>query len=184
MNNPDHHDPDYPDSEKHPARAANPDLDWLAERFVLGELPLAEEEAVVASLSDDDDLAAAVARASLLVTAVRAAALTSPVTSLEPAPRSKSRSKYGRWLAVPAVAAAAAWIIWLSPAMQPRISPALPGSPEVVELWRESAEPAWATEESPAEDELHTEPDTAPDWMLAAVSLDAAGVGEPEVLEN
>lgn len=178
MNDPDHHT----------ARAANPGLDWLAERFVLGELSPAEEEAVVASLSDDDDLAAAVARASLLVTAVRAAALASPVVSPELAPRSKSRSKsrskYGRWLAVPAVAAAAAWIIWLSPAVQPRMSPALPGSPEVVELWRESAEPAWATEESPADDELHTEPDTAPDWMLAAVSLDAASAGEPEVLEN
>ena len=175
MNNPDHHD-----SKNHTARAANPDLDWLAERFVLGELPLAEEEAVVASLSDDDDLAAAVARASLLVTAVRAAALTSPVASPEPAPR----PTYGRWLAVPAVAAAAAWIIWISPAMRPGTPPALPGSPEVAELWRESAEPAWATEESPADDELHNEPDTAPDWMLAAVSLDAAGVGEPEVLEN
>ncbi|MEX0687514.1 MAG: hypothetical protein WD072_02450 [Pirellulales bacterium] len=175
MNNPDHHD-----SKNHTARAANPDLDWLAERFVLGELPLAEEEAVVASLSDDDDLAAAVARASKLVTAVRAAALTSPVASLEPAPRSTS----GRWLAVPAVAAAAAWIIWLSPALRPGTPPALPGSREVVELWRESAEPAWATEESPADNELHTDPDTAPDWMLAAVSLDAAGVGEPEVLEN
>jgi len=179
MNNPDHHD-----SQHHTARAANPDLDWLAERFVLGELPLAEEEAVVASLSDDDDLAAAVARASLLVTAVRAVALRPPVASPEPAPRSKSRSMSGRWLAVPAVAAAAAWFIWLSPAMRPGTPPALPGSREVVELWRESAEPAWAAEESPADDEPHTESDTAPDWMLAAVSLDAAGVGEPEVLEN
>ena len=118
------------------------------------------------------------------LTAVRAVALRSPVVSPEPAPRSKSRSKYGRWLAVSAVAAAAAWIIWLSPAMRPGTPPALPGSPEVAELWRESAEPGWAAAESPADDEPHTEPDTAPDWMLAAVSLDAAGVGEPEVLEN
>jgi hypothetical protein len=167
------------------------DLDWLAEQFVLGELPPLEEEAVASRLSDDDALAAAVARASRLVAAVRAAALVRPSAAVEPALRPRQGRLPGRWLLVAAgaTAAAVAWLVWPTPPPRLPGPAALPGSTEVVEFWQETPELAWAhdqvdqLEDSLVDDEAAAEPDTVPGWMLAAVSLDGAD-GEFEVLEN
>jgi anti-sigma factor RsiW len=161
------------------------DLDWLAERFVLAELPAAEEEAVASRLPDDDALAAAVARAGRLVTLVRAATLESPPADTRPAPRLQLDGKQARWLflAASAVAAAMAWVTWVAPPPRPERPSALPGSAAVVAIWRNDDAPVTFDGELSGYDAIVAEPDTVTDWMLAAITLDATD-GESEVLEN
>lgn len=161
------------------------DLDWLAERFVLGELPPLEEEAVASRLSDDDALAAAVARASRLVTVVQAAIVAAGQSAAEPA----SRQRYGRlpsrWLAVAAgaTAAAVAWLAWQTQPTRPVGPPTGAGLATLVAVWRAAEDTTGSESESSVDDGGSDEADTVPDWMLAAVSLDAAD-GDLEVWEN
>jgi hypothetical protein len=154
------------------------DLDWLADRFVLGELSAEDEQAVVDRLADDDPLAAAIARSSRLI-----AALHAPHSvSLQPAQPAASRTRLV--LAVVSVAAAVALVAcW--PAVAPRSGPAIAdgGPREVVRLWRQVDETAWPEEEPLAEDEP-VDGDAVPDWMIAAVGLDATSAREPGVQEN
>jgi ferric-dicitrate binding protein FerR (iron transport regulator) len=154
------------------------DLDWLADRFVLGELPAEDERAVVDRLADDEALAAAVARSSRLVAALRA----TPAASVQPAKPAASRSRIAVMAA--AVAAAVALVAcWPAPA--PRFGPANVGDGprEVVRLWRQADEASWPEEEPLAEDEP-VDGDAVPDWMLAAVGLDTMSSLRPRVQEN
>jgi len=159
------------------------DLDWLAERFVLGELQPLEEEAVASRLADDDALAAAVVRASRLVTVVRAALVASPAA--EPAPRSRPGRLPSRWLVVAAGAtvAAVAWLTWQTQPPRPVGPPTWASSATLVEVWRAADDTTGSDSESSVDDGGPDESDTVPDWMLAAVSLDAAD-GDLEVWEN
>jgi anti-sigma factor RsiW len=159
------------------------DLDWLAERFVLGELPPLEEEAVASRLADDDALAAAVARASRLVTVVRAALVASPAA--QPAPRPRHGRLPSRWLVVAAGATAAvvAWLAWLTQSPRPVGPPTGASSATLVELWRAADNTTASDSESSVDEGGQDEADTVPEWMLAAVSLDAAD-GDFEVREN
>ena len=136
------------------------DLDWLADQFVLGSLSAEDEQAVVDRLADDDALAAAVARSSRLVAALQA----SRVVAVQPA----------------SLALVACW-----PVLAPRSGPpATPDAPrEVVRLWRQADETTWPEEDPLAEDEP-VDGDAVPDWMLAAVGLDATSSLEPRVQEN
>jgi hypothetical protein len=154
------------------------DLDWLADRFVLGELAADDEQAVVDRLADDDPLAAAVARSSRLLTALLAAgppAATPPavarcsVVEKPPWPR-----RHAAWLATGLAAglAFAAWFVASWPAFGPQPR-------EVVRIWRQAEQSEWPVGD--AGDEATVEVDVVPDWMLAAVALDA---GESEILEN
>lgn len=154
------------------------DLDWLADRFVLGELPAEDERAVVDRLADDDALAAAVARSSRLVAALRA----TPAASAQAAKPAASRAR----IAVAAVAVAATVaLVACWPALAPRSGPAIvdDGPREVVRLWRQADEAAWPEEEPLAEDEL-VDGDAVPEWMLAAVGLDTTSSGKPRIQEN
>ena len=154
------------------------DLDWLADRFVLGELSAHEEHAVVDRLAADDSLAAAVARSSLVIAALRA----TPHGSVKPATLAAPRIRIA--VAVAAVAAAVALVAcW--PLLAPRFGPVVTdsGPREVVRLWRQADETVWAEEEPLLEDEP-ADGDAVPDWMLAAVGLDATSALEPRVQEN
>jgi len=150
------------------------ELAWLADRFVLGELAPAEEQAVADRLPHDDALAAAVARSSRLVVALRAAAVV----------RRSGPQRAGRFgIAMAAVAAGVALVAcW--PMLASRFGPlgAGGGPREVVRLWRQADDGAWIEEETSADDEA-ADGDTVPDWMLAAVGLDGPPL-EPDVQEN
>jgi anti-sigma factor RsiW len=159
--------------DDHPA-----ELDWLADRFVLGELSAEDEQAVVDRLAADDALAAAVARSSRLVAALHSTR-ASPVRPVTPI---ASRARLA--LAAAAVAAAVALVAcW--PALAPRSGPPIAndGPREVVRLWRQADEPTLSEEEAVAEDEP-VEGDAVPEWMLAAVGLDSTSSIEPRVQEN
>jgi len=158
------------------------DLDWLAERFVLGELPPLEEEAVASRLSDDDALAAAVARASRLVATVRATLVASPAS---PPPRPRHGRLPSRWLLVAAgaTAAAVAWLAWQTQPPRPIGTPTGASSATLVAVWRAADDTTGSDSGSSVDDGGPEEADTVPDWMLAAVSLDAAD-GDLEVREN
>ena len=157
------------------------DLDWLADRFVLGELSAEDEQAVVDRLTDDAPLAAAIARSSRLIAALHAPHSVSPQPA-QPAQPAASRTRLV--LTVVSVAAAVALVAcW--PAVAPRSGPAIAdgGPREVVRLWRQVDESAWSEEEPLAEDEP-VDGDAVPGWMLAAVGLDATSAREPGVQEN
>jgi len=154
------------------------DLDWLADQFVLGSLSAEDEQAVVDRLADDDALAAAVARSSRLVAALQA----SRVVAVQPARPTVSRARIV--VAAMAIAATLALVAcW--PVLTPRSGPpATPDGPrEVVRLWRQADETTWPEEDPLAEDEP-VDGDAVPDWMLAAVGLDATSSLEPRVQEN
>jgi hypothetical protein len=69
--------------------------------------------------------------------------------------------------------------------LTPRSGPAVAdgGPREVVRLWRQADETAWPEEDPLAEDEP-VDGDAVPDWMLAAVGLDATSALESRVQEN
>jgi anti-sigma factor RsiW len=159
--------------DDHPAN-----LDWLADRFVLGELSAEDEQAVVERLADDDALAAAVARSSRLIAALH----STRGAPVRPAMPIASRVRLA--LAAAAVAAAVALVAcW--PALAPRSGPpvASEGPREVVRLWRQADETELPEDEPVADDEP-VDGDAVPDWMLAAVGLDSTSSLEPRVQEN
>ena len=153
------------------------ELDWLADRFVLGELSAADEQAILDRLAADDELAAAIARSSRMLAALRA----TPVAPVRP-----TAARSGRRLAL-AVSigglAAALALVACWPAIAPRRGMPDGGPREVVRLWRQADEAVWTQEEPLAEDET-VDVDAVPDWMLAAVGLDAAPALDPGVQEN
>jgi hypothetical protein len=183
-------DPEMNDPGSHQIGGNETDLEWLAERFVLGDLPLTVEEAMISRLSDDDALALAVARASRLVVAVRTDVrtdrLAARATGSQPRPRPHRVSWQAHWplVAAATLTMAVALVAWVTPSPRPGGSPAHPGSTTVAEVWRKSAEPPWAVEDPTSDDEAGIEPDAVPGWLLAALSLDMTPAGDPEVLEN
>lgn len=158
-----------------PPGAAVDDVAWLADRFVLGELSPADEEAVVDRLAHDDALAAAVARSSRVVATLRADSPVSRVRQVRP-----GRPRFA--LAAVAVAAIVA-CIWLG-IPGPGLLDGEPGPQDVVRLWRQSDDTEW-TDQDPGDDEEAVDGDAVPEWMLAAVGLDAATtLDAPVVQEN
>ena len=153
------------------------ELDWLADRFVLGELSAADEQVILDRLAADDELAAAIARSSRMLAALRA----TPAASVRP-----TAARSGRRLAL-AVSigglAAALALVACWPVLAPRRGMPDGGPREVVRLWRQADEAVWSAEEPLAEDET-VDVDAVPDWMLAAVGLDAAPALDPGVQEN
>lgn len=153
------------------------ELDWLADRFVLGELSAADEQAILDRLAADDELAAAIARSSRML----AALLVTPAASVRPTV-ARSGRRLALAISICGLAAALALVAcW--PAIAPRRGMPDGGPREVVRLWRQADEAVWTVEEPPAEDET-VDVDAVPDWMLAAVGLDAAPALDPGVQEN
>lgn len=153
------------------------ELDWLADRFVLGELSAADEQAILDRLAADDELAAAIARSSRMLAALRA----TPAASVRPT-AARSGRRLALAISIGGLAAALALVAcW--PAIAPRRGMPDGGPREVVRLWRQADEAVWTQEEPLAEDET-VDVDAVPDWMLAAVGLDAAPALDPGVQEN
>ena len=153
------------------------DLDWLADRFVLGELSAEDEHAVVDRLAADVALAAAVGRSSRVIAALRRA----PPAAVQPTKPASSRLRIT--VAAAAVATALALVAcwpWLAFRSGPAVADG--GLREVVRLWRQADESEWPEDESLAEDGP-VDGDAVPDWMLAAVGLDGTSL-EPQVQEN
>lgn len=174
------------------------DRDWLAFRYIAGELTGEDAAAFEAELATSQVAREAVARAVELTQAI-AIAESHDVELVESATRMARRKAwvYGiGWIGAGAAAASVAGVVWWNiqgPAM---------GTSELAEKWTQ----ARAVEQSPvAIDEsaesgavLDAEPDVAPSWMTAGViSLsggkvedDGDGDGRPddswddEVMEN
>lgn len=148
-----------------------PDLAWLADRFVLGDLDASEEEVVLARLDTDERLAEAVARSSRLVVALE-------TTARPPVRRQRTWPRAAAALAaIAATVGIAAWFVL------PDRGTTLPAPQDVIAVWRQAADADWTDADADAEDEP-SEADAVPDWLLAAVALDAGPRADPETQEN
>lgn len=163
------------------------ELSWSAFRYVAGEMSSLEEAAFEARMLDDVDACEAVARMALVCEAANAS-FERPQVALSALPI-KHRSP--RWAAV-ATLAAVAWMVGIGVwfANGSRAERRL--NAEIVGMWSSTAAPAIVDEgnalavediEVPQVDVASTHGDlVVPDWMLAAVRLEADG--DDEVLEN
>jgi ferric-dicitrate binding protein FerR (iron transport regulator) len=174
------------------------DRDWLAFRYIAGELSATEGAAFEAELESSQAAREAVARAVELSQVVTLAE-SQEVELVESASRNVGRRKslvYGLgWFGAGAVAASVAGFVWWN-SQAPKS-----GTSELAEIWTQSRaiEPSVpdvsTIEHSPVLDSA--EPATAPSWMMAGVISqgggkvdDVDGDGKPdetwddEVLEN
>lgn len=172
------------------------ELNWLATRYVLGELSVAEHAAFESRLADDVAACEAVASASRLVLAGQRAMSSGTVpastSSLEPAGRGRptpaalTRSVRGAWSVV-AVASAAIAVACLFLVRSPREENSVvvdaskvvsPSPAELVSLWRSGTDSVVVEPEEieiePGDDDM-----AVPGWMLAAVSLEVRGSLDP-----
>lgn len=157
------------------------DLNWLAQQYVLGELGAEAVEAFEARLADDEETGAALARAVQLVAALR----TGRAVRVE---RSTSRRGWRRLAYGLAATAAAGAVVWLAPrtaieSPKEMAAVAPQRALELVSRWRDarpesvSGSDRWNEEEQDAGDDV-------PNWLMAAVSLEAGGATEDPVQEN
>lgn len=152
--------------------AATDAADWLAVRYVLGELPATEAASYVARLAEDQSAREAVARAATLVETL--AVVPQPVAT------PSRRLPRGRIAAVAATLAAAVLVgLALRPggdesARPPRIAADEVDPARLIVLWSDAAD---APNANPVSDEYgDADPDAAlvpPDWLLAAVEQEA-----------
>ena len=171
------------------------DREWLAFRYIAGELSGEETAAFETELEVSQVAREAVARAVELSQAV-AIAESQQVELVEVASRSTSRKSwiYGiGWIGAGAVAASVAGVVWWN--MQGPLS----GTPELAKTWADvrAVEPVSPVLEELVEPGPVLDADAAPSWMTAGViSLsggkveDDDGDGKPdgswddEVMEN
>jgi len=149
------------------AEAATDAADWLAVRYVLGELPATESAAFESRLTEDQSARETLARAAQLVETL---ALVPHPVAIPP-----RRLPLGRIAAVAATLAAAV-LVGLAlrhggdEAQPPRIAADEVDPARLIVLWSDAAD---APNGNPAADEYgDSDPDAAlvpPDWLLAAV---------------
>lgn len=158
------------------------DPEWLAQRYVLGELDDADAAAFEERLATDETAAAALAAAVRLLGAVEATRPAAPVLPTAPAPlprglpaapaaENRGGLIAGRGAAIGAIVTATALsaLLFLDPAAlrRPAADPAAPRT----EASREIALAADVDADEPPES------DDVPEWLLAAVALEADGAG-------
>jgi len=153
-------------------------LKWLAHQYVLGELDAHAQEVFEARLAVDEEAAAAMASAVQVLAVIKASSLTSI-----DAP-SRNESAVAGWrLAVGIFAMAAALsAVWLIPSSRDRAN----GFSEVADLvamWSETSPEALSVIEADRDDESSGS-DEVPDWLLAAVTIEAGETVREKVLEN
>lgn len=155
------------------------DVTWLAQRYVLGELDAAAHEAFEARLADDEEAAAAMASAVQLL----ATLTTSSPTAGIAAASTKDAALAGWGLAVGILATAAALsAVWLIPGGQ-HVLYVPDEAADLVAMWADTSPDAPAVVEADGDDEPHGS-DEVPDWLLAAVTLEAGKAMVDQVLEN
>lgn len=155
------------------------DVKWLAQRYALGELDAAAHEAFEARLADDQEAAAAVASAVQLL-----AVLTTSTPAAGVAAASRNDAARAGWgLAVGILATAAALsAVWLIPGSRHVLN--MPDdAADLVAMWADTSPDAPAGTDADGDDEPHGS-DEVPDWLLAAVTLEAGGSKVDQVLEN
>jgi len=181
------------------------DLDWLAEQYVLGELPAADAARFEAALANDPAACDAVVAASRLVLSLQAVGWAVPTTTTVTTPAKElvgtahpttvRRSKrIGHQLvAITAVAACClvlmlAWSPVRPPTADLQVRAEIIQARELVDHWRGGrsfAGPLIASEE---DDDAADLGDAAPSWMLAAVSIEKQKpvhpTDEDDVLED
>jgi len=163
------------------------DPHWLAERYLLGELDDAAAAAFEERLADDEAAAAALASTVRLLAAVEAArpavaaaALSAATGTLPAAPgrpvvrpaaeRAATIAGRGAAIGVIATATALSALLFLNPAAVRGPAAARSDAPREVALSADGE-----AEEPPESDDV-------PEWLLAAVALEADGDGR--VREN
>lgn len=172
---------------------ANAELDWLAFRYIAGELSPVEGQAFEARLESDLAACEAVARAVQFAETMTLGVGSASKVVASPAVVARSGLAAGRnwstarrW-ALTAVSGAAALVVVgvLSLRTEPRTEVA---EPSVVEIWADSwhtdAEPEPVAAEIGHADLADTDDLVAPGWLMAAVHGDSATVSEtddPEV---
>lgn len=140
------------------------DLTWLAQRYVLGEMDLAEAAAFEESLADDE-AAAAVVAAVRVVGAVKGAGHTSPVM-----PCGSAGESSRRWTTVAAAMAACGALVLVPfvafrDAARPALDPA-----QLVGRWN-GLTLASSIETGPYGDLEPLAEERLPRWLLAAVTI-------------
>jgi anti-sigma-K factor RskA len=152
-------------------------LDWLAARYVLGELDVAEAASFEERLADDESAAGAVVAAVRLVEAVVAAKPTSAVDGVLLCGDVHVKRNRGAWR-WPALAVVASVAIAALPLIAMRRPVSVSEPADIV--WRWQGVPMQhvvgsgmqASLESPAADRL-------PPWLVAAVAIAAEGASQP-----
>lgn len=158
------------------------DLEWLAHRYVLGELDPGATEAFEARLATDEDAAIAMASAVRVLAALGASRPAASCAAVMPAMRSSPIP--GWWWAAGALATAVALsAIWLVPTARD-----VGGLPEeeaanLVAAWSATNPDTASPVEVDREDEENAD-DALPEWLLVAVSLEERKTGDTQVIEN
>lgn len=155
------------------------ELNWLAQQYVLGELDAEAAGAFEARLADDEAAGVALAQAVQLVAVLQTVQ-----------PERTERSTRIDWrrlslgLAATAAAGAAVWLLpQISTTTQEEVSAAPLQAAELVSRWREAplegapGSDRWTDEELDGGDDV-------PNWLLAAVSLEAGRAADNSVQEN
>ena len=157
------------------------DLDWLAHRYLLDELSADEAAAFEERLGTDEEAAAALARSVRLMAAVSSALNGAKLVELAPATPVR-RQKILAGLTAIAATIALVCVLSVSQALKPVAASG--DAAELVSIWRMSAGEMPVESDSPAdEDEVQAATDDVPDWLMAAVALDAPETDD-EILEN
>lgn len=157
------------------------ELDWQAQQYVLGELGAEASAAFEARLADEEEAGASLARAVQLVAALR----TGRAVRIE---RSTSRPGWRRLAYGLAATVAAGAVVWLlpraatdSPEEVAAVAPQR--AVELVSRWRD-ARPELPLGSERWNDDDQEGSDDVPNWLLAAVSLEASGAADAPVQEN
>jgi hypothetical protein len=167
--------PNGPDAD-----GAHDDVAWLAWRYLLDELDPAEAAAFTERLGTDEEAAVALSRGVVLLSAIDGAA--QPGRRIEPPLREGRRRRLVTGLAALAATVGLVCLLgigrWLEQA-----GPASDAI-ELVSIWRESGGDAVVESESVGlDDDAPPTSDDVPDWLMAAVALDAPAADD-EILEN
>ena len=158
-------------------RSPSDETDWLATRYVLGELAPVEASAFEMRLAEDQEARDAVVRAALLVESVAEIPWGTPTAA------PKRRFRLGRVAALLASIAAVVLVgvAVLRNAEEPRDRPQRVAGDEVdparlAVLWSDSAKALNGAAEGGVEEVTASEGESVllpPDWMLAAVEYES-----------
>jgi hypothetical protein len=155
------------------------DLNWLAQQYVLGELDAAAQEAFEERLASDEEAAAAMASAVQILAALKASAPVPVIAT--PANTQAALAGWGVAVGVLATAAALS-AVWLIPTSRDAVGISNEAA-DLVAIWAENNPDGPAAMEADPDDEPNTN-DDIPDWLLAAVTLEAGESVGDQVLEN
>jgi anti-sigma-K factor RskA len=158
------------------------DLDWLAQQYVLGDLPAGDAARFEARLADDPAACEAVAQATRLMLALETVEWAVPTTTNIVVPTKElvgtaHPTKKSPLVAAAAVAACAlvialSWSPVRSPSSDLQVRAEIVQAKELVSRWRGSRALVAALTTSDEDDVIADTGDLAPSWMLAAVSIE------------